>query len=47
MPNSVNAAAKLETSTEAWNPKVVSELNGQYVKVLKCYGELEHKLEKI
>jgi mannose-6-phosphate isomerase-like protein (cupin superfamily) len=39
MPSRVSTAAKLETFTEVWVPKVVGELNGQYVKVLKCYGE--------
>lgn len=35
----VNLAAKLATFSEPWVPKVVGELNGQYVKVVKCRDE--------
>jgi mannose-6-phosphate isomerase-like protein (cupin superfamily) len=35
----VNLRAKLGTFAEPWVPKVVGELNGQYVKVVKCQGE--------
>lgn len=35
----VNLAQKLGTFDEAWVPKVVGELNGQYVKVAKFEGE--------
>lgn len=35
----VSVAEKLATFEEAWVPKVVGELNGQYVKVAKFLGE--------
>jgi len=35
----VNLAAKLASFEETWSPKVVGELNGQYVKVVKFVGE--------
>ena len=35
----INLAAKLGTFVETWVPKVVGELNGQYVKVAKFEGE--------
>ena len=35
----INLAAKLDTFDETWVPKVVGELNGQYVKVAKFQGE--------
>ena len=35
----VNLAEKLATFDETWVPKVVAELNGQYVKVVKFEGE--------
>lgn len=39
MTEVVNLAAKLGTFSEHWVPKVVGELNGQYVKVAKFLGE--------
>ncbi len=39
MADKVSLAAKLATFDETWVPKVVGELNGQYVKVVKCEGE--------
>ncbi len=39
MADKVSLAAKLATFDETWVPKVVGELNGQYVKVVKCQGE--------
>ena len=39
MSKTVNLAAKLSTFEETWVPKVVAELNGQYVKVAKFLGE--------
>jgi mannose-6-phosphate isomerase-like protein (cupin superfamily) len=36
---SVNLAQKLSTFDECWVPKIVGELNGQYVKVAKLEGE--------
>ena len=35
----VNLAQKLSTFDEHWVPKIVGELNGQYVKVAKFQGE--------
>ena len=35
----VNLAEKLASFSETWVPKVVGELNGQYVKVAKFQGE--------
>jgi mannose-6-phosphate isomerase-like protein (cupin superfamily) len=36
--NKVNLAQKFELFTEHWSPKVVAELNGQQVKVVKFQG---------
>ena len=38
-PGKVNLAAKLAQIGEHWRPKVVAELNGQEVKLVKCQGE--------
>jgi len=38
MIEKVNLAAKLATFTERWTPKIVAELNGQHVKVVKLQG---------
>jgi mannose-6-phosphate isomerase-like protein (cupin superfamily) len=35
----VNLRQKLQLFTEYWNPKIVGELNGQYVKLVKLKGE--------
>ncbi len=35
----VNLAEKLASFSETWSPKVVGELNGQQVKVVKLEGE--------
>jgi len=35
----VNLADKLDLITEYWSPKIVGELNGQYVKLAKLRGE--------
>ena len=34
----VNLADKLSLITEHWRPKIVGELNGQEVKLVKCHG---------
>jgi len=34
----VNLAAKLASFEDQWSPKVVGELNGQYVKLVKVKG---------
>jgi mannose-6-phosphate isomerase-like protein (cupin superfamily) len=35
----VNLAEKLASFTEQWQPRIVGELNGQHVKVVKLQGE--------
>jgi len=35
----VNLAEKLAQVTEPWSPRIVGELNGQHVKVVKLEGE--------
>ncbi len=35
----INLAAKLATFDETWVPKIIGELNGQFVKVAKFEGE--------
>jgi mannose-6-phosphate isomerase-like protein (cupin superfamily) len=35
----VNLAEKLAMFDEHWNPKIVGELNGQHVKLVKMLGE--------
>ncbi|MFT3878075.1 MAG: cupin domain-containing protein [Gemmatales bacterium] len=35
----VNLAEKLATFTEHWQPRIVGELNGQHVKLVKFMGE--------
>lgn len=43
----VNINQKLLLFDEYWSPKIVGELNGQYVKLLKFKGEfVRHKHEK-
>ncbi len=39
MQAKINLQEKLASFEETWTPKVVGELNGQYVKVVKCRGE--------
>ena len=39
MPDKVNLEEKLATFDETWVPKVVGQLNGQYVKLVKFHGE--------
>ena len=36
--NKVNLSEKFELFSEHWNPKVVGELNGQFVKLVKFLG---------
>lgn len=36
--NKVNIAQKLSLFDEQWEPKIVGELNGQYVKLVKFQG---------
>jgi mannose-6-phosphate isomerase-like protein (cupin superfamily) len=35
----VNIADKMTQFTDHWNPRIVGELNGQHVKVVKLLGE--------
>jgi len=37
--NKVNLAEKLATFSEHWQPRIVGELNGQHVKLVKFKGE--------
>jgi len=39
MVEKVNVAEKLEAIGDYWNPRVVGELNGQQVKLVKMKGE--------
>lgn len=39
MLTKVNIAEKLASFEELWSPKVIGELNGQFVKVVKFQGE--------
>jgi len=46
--NKVNLQSKLKTFNEYWTPKIVGELNDQYVKIAKFKGEFamhEHEQE--
>ena len=38
-PVVVNLAEKFDLFQEAWSPKIVGELNGQHVKLVKLEGE--------
>jgi mannose-6-phosphate isomerase-like protein (cupin superfamily) len=45
--NKINLAEKLSLFDDYWNPKVVAELNGQYVKLAKIKGAFVwHRHEK-
>lgn len=45
--NKVNLNSKLKTFNEYWTPKIVGELNNQYVKIAKFKGEfVMHKHEQ-
>ena len=39
MAEKVNIAEKLALFDDHWSPKIVGELNGQYVKLVKLLGE--------
>ncbi|MEO9887231.1 MAG: cupin domain-containing protein [Balneola sp.] len=46
--NKVNLDSKLKTFNEYWTPKIVGELNNQFVKIAKSKGEFimhKHELE--
>lgn len=36
----INLAQKFSLFSEHWTPKIISELNGQYVKLAKVQGEM-------
>ena len=45
--NKVNLNSKLKTFNEYWTPKIVGELNNQFVKIAKFKGEfVMHKHEQ-
>jgi mannose-6-phosphate isomerase-like protein (cupin superfamily) len=35
----INLAEKLSQFSDHWNPRIIAELNGQYVKLVKFQGE--------
>ena len=37
--NKVNTKEKLSSFSDYWNPRIVGELNGQHVKLVKAKGE--------
>lgn len=46
--NKINIADKLSLFSDHWNPRIVGELNGQHVKLVKFKGEFvwhKHDLE--
>ena len=46
--NKVNIDEKLSLFSEYWDPKIIGELNGQYVKLVKFKGEFawhKHDIE--
>ena len=46
MIEKVNIIEKLSQFSDYWNPKIVGELNGQHVKLVKLHGEFVwHKHE--
>jgi mannose-6-phosphate isomerase-like protein (cupin superfamily) len=47
-PEKVNIAEKLSLFSDYWNPRIVGELNGQHVKLVKIQGEFvwhKHEVE--
>ena len=48
MADKINIAEKLAVISDHWNPRIVGELNGQHVKLVKFQGEFvwhKHELE--
>ncbi len=41
MSEIIDLKSKLDSISVAWHPKVISEANGQYIKLAKCEGVLE------
>lgn len=47
VPQKIDLEAKLECFSEHWSPKIVGELNGQQVKLVKILGEfIWHRHER-
>lgn len=47
-PEKVNIANKLSLFNDHWNPRIVGELNGQHVKLVKLQGDFvwhKHEIE--
>jgi mannose-6-phosphate isomerase-like protein (cupin superfamily) len=43
----INLAAKLALFTDHWNPRIIAELNGQHVKLVRLQGEfIWHRHER-
>lgn len=38
--NKINIKEKMKLFSELWTPKIVGELNGQYIKLAKVQGEM-------
>lgn len=38
-PEKINLSEKLASFSDHWNPRIVAELNGQHVKLVKFQGE--------
>jgi mannose-6-phosphate isomerase-like protein (cupin superfamily) len=46
--NKINLSEKFALFDDQWNPKIIGELNGQYVKLVKIEGEFfwhHHEME--
>ena len=41
MSEVIDLKSKLDSISAAWHPKIISEANGQYIKLAKCEGLLE------
>jgi len=41
MPAKINFKQKFSLFSDCWSPKIVGELNGQYVKLVKVKGEFQ------
>lgn len=39
MTKKINLREKLDSFSDHWNPRIIAELNGQYVKLAKIKGE--------
>lgn len=48
LPEKINIVSKLSLFHDHWNPRIIAELNGQHVKLVKILGEFvwhSHKEE--